>query len=111
MENDVHQQDEKDEHHGHPCEHHSEVAYAATELRLRWPHGQTMRNLAAGGIFSRADDDRGADPCLNGSAQENAVACVRDAVFLLGKVSHRLLYRQRLSREHGFAHVQVLYVQ
>ena len=100
MKNDVHEQDEKNEQHGYPCEHHPEVAHATAELRLRWPHGQTMRNLTAGGIFSRADDDRGTDPCLNGSAQENAVARVRDAVFLLGKVSHRLLDWQRLPSEN-----------
>ena len=111
MENDVHQQDEKNKQHGHPCEHHSEVAYAAAELGLRRPHCQTICNLTAGGVFSGADDDRGTNPCLNCGAQENAIAGVRNAVLLLRKVSHRLLYRQRFSGEHGLAHMEVLDVQ
>jgi len=35
-----HEQDEKNEQHGYPCEHHPEVAHATAELRLRWPHAR-----------------------------------------------------------------------
>src|ERR1700730_10409678 len=99
MENDVYQQDKKVEQHGHPCEHHPEVAYAAAELRLRWPHGQPLRNLTAGGAFPCANDDRGTDSSLNSSAQEDAVARVGDAVFPVWQVSRCLLDRQGLTSE------------
>ena len=111
MEDDVHQQDEKNKQHGHPGEHHSEVAYATTELRLRWPHSQSIRDLTTGGIFPGTDDDSSADPRLNCRAQENAVARVCDGVLLLGKVSHRLLYGQRFPGEDGLAHMEVVYLQ
>ena len=42
---------------------------------------QALGDLAEGGISAGADDDRGADPCLDGGAQEDAVARVGNAVL------------------------------
>ncbi len=108
---DVHQQDEQHEPHDHPCDHQPEVADATAELGLRRPHGQPLGNRAEGGVSACADDDRGANPCLNSSPQENAVAGVGNSVFPLWKIIRRLLDGQRLSRERGLAHVQILDVQ
>ena len=70
-----------------------------------------LGDLAEGGVFAGANDDRGADSRLNGGAQENAVAGVGNAVFPLRKICCRLLDGQRLARERGLAHVQVLDLQ
>jgi len=85
--------------HGHPCEHHSEAAYAAAELRLR---GRIARRFAISPqAVSFPVQTMTAVPIpFELRAEENAVACVGDAVLLLGKVSHRLLYRQGFSSEH-----------
>jgi hypothetical protein len=57
------------------------VAYATAELRLRRPHGQPLGNLAESGVFAGAHDGCDADPRLNGSPKEDAVASVCNIVM------------------------------
>src|SRR5581483_9615965 len=111
LENDVDEQNEQDEQHDHPCDHRPEVAYAAAELGLRRPQRDPLGDSAESGVSPRANDDRRADPRLNGSAQEDAVARVGNAVLPLWKVSGCLLHGQRLSSEGRLAYVQVLRFQ
>ena len=111
MQDDVHQQDEEHQQHDHPRDHQAEVAYAAAELGLRRPRGQSLGNLAERGIFAGAHDDRGADARLNRGPQKDAVGGVGHAVLARRKIGRRLIDGQRLPGEGRLAHVQVLGVQ
>ena len=104
-------QHEEDEQHRHPRDHQTEVAYAASELGLRRPRGQTLGDCAKGRIFPRADDDRAGHSGLNGGAHEDAVPRIADRVLSCRKIGGGLLDRQRLAGERRLPDVQVLRLQ
>ena len=87
------------------------MAYAAAEFGLRGPRGQPLGDLAEGGVFAGANDDRGADSRLHGRPQENAVGGVGNAVLPRCKIARGFVDGQRFPGERALAHVQVLGVQ
>ena len=111
VEKDVDQQDEEDEGHDDPRDHQPEVADAPTELGLRRPRRQPLGDLAEGSFASGGDDDRGADPRLDGGPEEDAVARLGHTVRPLRKLPGDLFDRERLAGQRGLAHLKVLDVE